>query len=273
VSLPEAVSLRHQHPEAVVVAGATDVALRVTKGHELLPCILDCSNIQELKTVRQEGGVFAIGAGVSLETFTGLAAVDFPAFASMLSVFGSQQIRSMGTLAGNLATASPIGDMIPVLIAHGASVALESLNGRRTLPVESFLTGYRTTALRRDELITAILLPRPAGVVRAYKVSKRRDLDIATMSAAFRLVLSPGGAVEALDAVYGGMDSRVRRAASVERFLPGKPWTRTTVEEASRLLDTEFRPLSDVRGSAAFRSAAARNVLIKFWSETQHNER
>jgi len=133
-----------------------------------------------------------------------------------------------------------------------------------------FVTGYRKTQCRPDELITAIVLPWPSAqmIVRTYKVSKRRDLDIATVSAAFRLDLDNKGVVNDITLAYGGMADRIKRSVATEAFLKGKPWKRERVEEAQRIVDTDFDPISDVRGSAEFRRIVARNLLLKFWSET-----
>jgi len=196
--------------------------------------------------------------------------IDFPALYAMLTIFAAQQIRNVATLGGNIGTASPIGDTLPVLIAYGATIILRSRRGSRTIPADAFVKGYRKTECRPDELITAVVLPLPLAEsrVRTYKVSKRRDLDIATVSAAFRVDLNEHGIVNNITLAYGGMAECTRRSVSAESFLKGKPWERRHIEEARHLIDTDFNPISDVRGSAAFRRAAARNLLLKFWSET-----
>jgi xanthine dehydrogenase small subunit len=195
---------------------------------------------------------------------------DFPALYQMLTVFAARQIRNVATLGGNIGTASPIGDTLPVLIAYGAGIVLRSRRGTRTVSADSFVKGYRKTERQPDELITAIVLPRQSAStrVRAYKVSKRRDLDIATVSAAFRLDLDDKGIVSDITLAYGGMAECTKRSIKAEAFLKGKPWNRQEVEKAQRLVDADFSPISDVRGSAEFRRIAARNILLKFWSET-----
>lgn len=274
--LAEALSLKHQRPGATVICGATDIALRVTKGHELLSEIIDISDVPELKTVSESGssiGETAIGAAVSLSEVLARAGPRYPALESMLKVFGSRQIRNLATLGGNLGTASPIGDTLPVLLAYDARVVLESLNGRREVPVRKFITGYRKTVRKPDELITGVILPNlPAGAaIRSYKVSKRKDLDISTVSAAFRLELDLRGDVSVFVAAYGGMADHVRRADAVEEFLAGKKWERDTVEMALPLVEGGFSPISDARAGAEFRRVAARNLLMKFWWDTTNN--
>ncbi|HWP81335.1 MAG TPA: xanthine dehydrogenase small subunit [Bacteroidota bacterium] len=271
-TLREALEFKQAHVDATVLCGATDVALRVTKRHELLKTILDLSLVSDLKTVSRGSSEMRIGAGVPLSQVAAVVSQDFPALRDMLSVFGSLQIRNLATLGGNLGTASPIGDMLPVLIAYNASVVLQSLNGSRTVPMDDFIVGYRKTACKPDELITEVRIPKSqnGAIIRSYKVSKRKDLDISTVSGGFRLELTGDTKVESIKLAYGGMADRTKRATNVERFLVGKTWSRQTIEEAMTLIEKEFTPISDARAGAEFRSIAARNLLLKFWSETSN---
>jgi xanthine dehydrogenase small subunit len=270
-SLGEAISLKHQHHNAIVICGATDIALRVTKSHELLPFIIDISDLQEIKNITEDETSIRIGAGVTMQRLMPSVKRLFPAFYEMLSVFGSLQIRNMATLGGNLGTASPIGDTLPVLIAYGARVALEGLNGRREFPLDEYFIGYRKTKRKADEFITSIIIPKLVNgvLVRSYKVSKRKDLDISTVSAGFKLELDESSNVRTIILAYGGMAERTKRAVSVESFLLAKPWERPCIEEAMQYIDSDFTPISDARGSAEMRRVAARNLLLKFWSETK----
>jgi len=268
-TLAEALSLKQQYPKATVICGATDVALRVTKKHELIPAIIDLSGIDELKTLSESEMGLKIGAGVTLSDLmshlNGLTALR-----DMLSVFGSQQIRNLATLGGNLGTASPIGDLLPVFMAYGARVILQSTSSSREIQMDQYITGYRQTAGKQDELIVGVMVPkqRPRAIVKSYKVSKRKDLDISTVSGGFKVELSTQNHVALIMLAYGGMADRVQRAIAAEQFLLAKPWDRTTIEQAIPLIDADFTPLSDARGSAEFRRVAARNLLMKFWSET-----
>jgi len=277
VTLAEALSLKHQHPRATVICGATDIALRVTKNHELLKEIIDLSDVPELRTVSQAASPMTtgvtIGAAVPMSEILTFIAPRYPALQSMLAVFGSLQIRNLATLGGNLGTASPIGDTLPVLMAYDARVGLESLNGRREIPIRKFITGYRKTVRKPDELITAVILPElPEGVVvKSYKVSKRKDLDISTVSGAFRLEVDQRHTVRSFVAVYGGMADHVKRAEAVAEFLVGKRWERDAIEQALPLVDRSFSPISDARSGAEMRRVAARNLLMKFWWETTNN--
>jgi len=272
-TLSEALELKRLHSDAVVINGATDVALRVTKNHELLPLILDLSGLDELRSWSEEKGKVTVGSGTVMEDFSALCAGRFPALEAMLDIFGSLQIRNLATLGGNLGTASPVGDLLPALIAHDATVVLESSHGQRQLPAEGFFTGYRRTAASEDELIRAVVLPPvpPGTLIRSYKLSRRRDVDIATVSGGFRLELEDGRRVRGVVLAYGGMAESVRRAKKTEAFLRGRAWDRQTVEEAMQKIDSDFTPISDVRGSAAMRRIAARNLLLKFWAESPGN--
>jgi xanthine dehydrogenase small subunit len=269
-ALSEALELKSQYPEADVITGATDAALRVTKKHELLKEIIDLSGVTELKSLNETEDTLTVGAGMSLTDLMPHIKDNFGALYSILEVFGSQQIRNFATLSGNLVTASPIGDTLPVLISYGAAVVLESIRGKREIPVEQFITGYRETAKVGDELITAVIIPKPAAneIFRSYKISKRKDLDISTISSGFKLVLDDANTVNSIVLAYGGMADRIKRASAVEEFLIGKVWSRDIIEEAMKYVDSDFNPISDVRGGAEMRKVAAKNLLLKFWVDT-----
>ncbi len=269
-SAKEALALLQKNPDAVIICGATDIALKVTKKHEILEHIIDLSGVDDLKKISEDSGSVKIGAGASLSEIMLKARSHFPALHDMLMVFGSQQIRNLATLGGNLGTASPIGDTLPVLMAYNAKVVLQNSNGSREVPLNDYVVGYRKTVRSPDELIVAVIIPKLVnGVkVKSYKVSKRKDLDISTVSAGFRLELNGGSAVKDIMLAYGGMAERTRRASSAEQFLIGKMWERSVIEEAMPLIDSDFTPISDARAGAEMRKVAAKNLLMKFWSET-----
>jgi len=270
VSLQEALRLKHKFPGALIINGATDVALRVTKKFEKLNQIIDLSGIEALKKIKSSADSVIYGAGVSLQDIKSTAGDRFPALQAMLSVFGSLQIRNLATLGGNLATASPIGDSAPVLIAYDAQVVLQSMKRTRSISVTDFITGYRQTAARDDELITAVKIPLPEDHTKVvfYKFSKRKDLDISTVSAGFRLVTDPQGIAREIRLAFGGLAEKTMRAVKTEQALTGKKWTYDTIEKNLSLLTSEFHPISDARASAEGRRLAAGNLLLKFWHET-----
>lgn len=269
-TLTEALHFRALHSAAGIVCGGTDVGLKVTKQKQHLDALLDLSGIDELQFIHTTDTGLSIGAALPLETVFRAVKPHFPALYDMLAVFGSRQIRWRATLGGNIANASPIGDTPPVLMALDASVQLQSIQGTRTMKLTDFITGYRTTALRPDELITQVHIPfTPQGTqVRSYKISKRKDLDISTVSAAFRLRLHPDRTVAELQLIYGGMAAMTKRATLAEDFLLGKPWTRENIEAALPLIDQTFTPISDARSGKEGRRLMARNLLLKFWSDT-----
>jgi xanthine dehydrogenase iron-sulfur cluster and FAD-binding subunit A len=158
-------------------------------------------------------------------------------------------------------------------MAYGAKVVLQNLEGKREVPLDGYMTGYRQTVRKPDELVVGIVLPksRPRAIVKSYKVSKRKDLDISTVSAGFKVELRTTNGVALITLAYGGMAERTKRATAAEQFLIGKKWERETIEQAMPLIDTDFTPISDARGSAEFRRVAARNLLMKFWHETAKN--
>jgi xanthine dehydrogenase small subunit len=258
-----------EHPDALLLGGGTDLGLRVSKEREALPAVISTAGVAELRRVAVDGGVLELGGAV---TYTeALPAIDahFPSFGALVRRIGSRQIRNLGTIAGNLATASPIGDTIPCLLALDATVTLASRTGERVLPVEEFVTGYRRTALAAGEVIAAIRIPLPAPdqSFAVYKLSKRYDQDISTVIAAFRLHRQDGK-VRSLRAAYGGMAARPMRAAKLEAALTGRPWTPVWLADLDALLARDFTPMSDLRGSAAYRLRAAGSLLRRFQLET-----
>lgn len=273
-SLQEAQSYRDAYPGAILISGATDIALRVTKKHEVLAHILDLSQIRELKIFRQMEQEISIGAGLSLSEIELLIKNDFPALAEMFYWFGSAQIRNLATLGGNIASASPIGDSLPVLMAYNARLVLQSVDGQREVPIENFISGYRKTVLFENEIITKIIIPMPEkeSIVRFYKNSKRNDLDISSVSAAFRFKWVQGK-VEDIAIYYGGMAATTVRAVKTEAFLSGKTWGLKTVEEATLILSDEFTPISDARANAEGRKIMAGNLLLRFWFDTSKKQR
>jgi xanthine dehydrogenase small subunit len=156
------------------------------------------------------------------------------------------------------------------LIASRARVLIAGPGGAREMSIEQFLTGYRKNACGPDELIVAVMLPAPAAgeITRFYKISRRREMDISTASGAFFLLRDSDGKVQEIILAYGGMAEIARRAPNTEAWLRGRPWTRETVEEAAARVASEFTPISDTRGSAEMRAIVARNLLVKFWSDT-----
>ena len=258
-----------QLPDALLLAGGTDLGLRVSKDREALAAVISVEGIEELRRIKTQRGALEIGGAVTYTAALPHLDRHFPSFGALVRRIGSRQIRNLGTIAGNLATASPIGDTIPCLIALDATVTLASRAGERILPVEEFVTGYRKTALAAGEVISAIRIPLlGAGEEFAgYKLCKRFDQDISTVIAAFRLERQ-GGKVARLRAAYGGVAPRAMRAASLEAAARGRPWAPAWLADIEDLLTRDFAPITDHRGGAAYRMRAAAGLLRRFQLET-----
>jgi xanthine dehydrogenase small subunit len=256
-------------PEAILLGGGTDLGLRVSKDREPLPAVIALAAVQELRVITARGDALEIGGAVTYTEALPHLDRHFPSFGALVRRIGSRQIRNLGTIAGNLATASPIGDTIPCLIALDATVRLASRSGARTLSVESFITGYRKTALAAGEVIAAIRIPLLAAgqEFAAYKLSKRFDQDISTVIGAFRLERQ-GDEVRDIRAAYGGMGPRAVRAAGVEAALARRSWTPAALADVDALLARDFTPMTDHRGGAGYRLRAAAGLLRRLQLET-----
>ncbi len=275
LNLKDALEFKKLYPNAVVISGATDTALRQTKKGEIIPQLIDLSQIEELKHFTKNNNSIEIGAGLTLEKAKNEVENIFPALFDILKVFGSLQIRNIATIGGNIGSASPIGDTLTFLFACKAFVKLQNLTSVRKVAIEDFIIGYRKTDTNADELITAVEIPLiPENVIiKSYKVSNRKDLDISTVSASFRLQLSNKNSVEEIIIAFGGMAAYTIRASKTVTYLIDKTWNRNTVEEAMEVLKTEFSPISDARAEKDYRAMAAANLLLKFWSEISLNQK
>ncbi|MBP1853396.1 xanthine dehydrogenase small subunit [Rhizobium halophytocola] len=259
-----------EQPDAVIVAGATDVGLWVTKQMRELSPVVFINHLTELQQIEADAAGITLGAGVSYSAAWAALAREIPALARLIDRIGGQQVRHMGTIGGNIANGSPIGDMPPALIALGATVTLRSAGGRRTLPLEDFFIAYGRQDRKQGEFVERIFVPRPAdgSHYAVYKVSKRREEDITATLGAYRLQLGADGTVDDIRIAYGGMAGIPKRASAVEVALAGKPWTAETIESAREAFDRDFQPLTDWRASAEYRQLTAKNLLTRFFLET-----
>jgi xanthine dehydrogenase small subunit len=266
-SLDSALKLKLTHPGLEICSGASDIALKVTKKHEPIAGLIDLSGIPELKTIYQKPKGFDLGSGVTLEFLKDALSHELPALGKILSFFGSKQIRQVATLGGNIGSASPIGDLIPLLMAYRAVVTVKNSLQERTLPIHDFILGYHRTNLIENELIVSIHIPKPKRdwIVDMEKVSKRTDLDISTVSAAMEVKLTSEKKIETINLYFGGMAEIAVKATKTCSFLTGKPWTVETMESAGAFLHQDFTPISDARAEADGRMLLAKNLLIKFW--------
>jgi xanthine dehydrogenase small subunit len=292
---------RAGHPQAQLVAGCTDVGLWVTKLHREFGRVLDVTKVQELRRIEHYPQHIAIGAAVTLADAYAALVKDRPQLHSFAARFAGLPVRNSGTLGGNVANGSPIGDSMPLLIALGANVVLMSARGHREMPLEKFYTGYRKNVMAADEVLAWVKVPRPGGPhpnplpggegtkekdgitpsplwgegwgegperLRVYKISKRYDDDISAVCLAINLQVE-NGKVIAASIGAGGVAATPVRAVQTEAALTGKPWTQATIQHAMATLRAEFSPISDMRASAAYRSEVLGNLLQRYWLESQ----
>ena len=264
-SVEAALELKTTFPDAPFIAGATELAVLINKRHTRYPALISLENVVEIQQLRSTDTHWHIGAGVPLTDVAAALAGEFPALQSMLRLFASRQIRHRATLGGNLVTASPIGDAAPVLLALDAGLTYASAKAIQRIPLSQFFTGYRKTILQPDELLTSINIPRHLpGRTSFYKVSKRREMDISTVSAAFRLATDATGNITEARLAYGGVSATPARALKTEAALTGLPLAAAGSEKILTLLASEFTPLDDLRGSAAYRTALIMDLFLKF---------
>ncbi|MBL7091473.1 xanthine dehydrogenase small subunit [Acidovorax sp.] len=270
-TLPELLTARAAHPGAQVVAGCTDVGLWVTKQHKQYSQVLDVTRAAELRQVAQHADAIHIGAAVTLtDAFAALTA-QWPQLHRFATRFAGLPVRNSGTLGGNVANGSPIGDSMPLLIALRAQVVLASqARGERQLPLEDLYTGYRQNVMAADELLVRIVVPRPSAQeqLRAYKISKRFDDDISAVCLVLNLDIADG-TVQRASIGAGGVAATPARARHTEAALTGQPWTEATAQRAAAVLQAEFSPISDMRASGAYRRQVLGSLLQRYWLESQ----
>jgi xanthine dehydrogenase small subunit len=256
-SLADLLALRTRHPEALLLAGATDLGLLASRARKPPRATIHLAHVPELTSIAEDKHEITIGAAVPYARAMPALIAAFPALRNYLARLGSRQIRTLGTIGGNIGTASPIGDMPPVLLALGARLKLVSARGARFLPLDDFFLGYRKTALAPDEIIESLTVPRlaPGELFFCDKVSKRRDQDISTVAGAYRLRLEDGKIEEARLA-FGGMAAIPKRAAHVEVAL-----LKGGIAAAASELPKDFQPIDDWRGTGAYRLQVAANLL------------
>jgi xanthine dehydrogenase small subunit len=297
--LGQLLALRTRYPQAQLVAGCTDVGLWVTKMHMQFERIIDVTQVRELRRVEHYPHHLAIGAAVTLtDAFAALVA-EWPQLASFAHRFAGLPVRNSGTLGGNVANGSPIGDSMPLLIALGAHIVLMSIRGHREMPLEDLYTGYRKNVMAADEVLAWIKVPKataaessaaqgrpkqaraPSGgsaahlvanvgasFLRAYKISKRFEDDISAVCLALNLHIE-AGVVRKASIGVGGVAATPVRARKTEAALLSQPWNVTTAQNAAAAMRAEFTPISDMRASAAYRTQVLGNLLQRYWLESQ----
>jgi xanthine dehydrogenase small subunit len=268
-SIEQCVSILAADPDARLISGGTDLVVESNLRSRRWSHLVSVEAIAELRGFSESADSITIGAALPLNEI-GMRWSKAPeVFLQWLRLFASPPLRNRATLGGNLATASPIGDGAPLLLALDAEVHLASQRGRRTIPLASFFTGYRRTALAPDELITAIEIPKPLPeFVRFYKVAKRRMDDISTVAAAMAIDWDKSGRIARARFAFGGVAAVPLRALAAEEVVisphGGQRWNDADVERVQAALDQTLDPISDHRGSAEYRLAVAKSLIAKF---------
>ena len=269
-SLEACLAVMAERPGAVVVAGGTDLGVESNLRGRRWPHVVSLDAIDELRELVVSPASITIGAALPLADLERQWVDAPPVFAAWFTLFASPSIRNRATLGGNLATASPIGDSAPLLLALDATVHVASRAGRRAVPLDAFFTAYRRTVLAPGEIVTAVELPRPwPEQIRFYKVAKRRLDDISTVAAAFAIDRERGGRVRHARLAFGGVAATPVRSLEAEAALVGQPWSEASVDRARRVLERTLAPISDARGSAAYRRQVAGSLIEKFYWETR----
>ncbi|HEX8224138.1 MAG TPA: xanthine dehydrogenase small subunit [Allosphingosinicella sp.] len=267
-SADELADLLVANPETWIVAGATDVGLWVTKQHRDLGPTVFIGDIADLRQIEEGPDSLTVGAAVRYSEAREALARLHPDLGELVRRIGGVQVRNAGTIGGNIANGSPIGDMPPALIALGAELTLRRGPERRTLPLEDYFLSYGRQDRAPGEFVESVRIPRPPGdaLVRIVKLSKRFDSDISGVCGAFALRIADGLVTEARVA-FGGMAGIPARASGCEAALAGRPWSEATVEAAAQALANDYAPLDDLRGSVGYRRKVAANLLRRIWAE------
>ena len=270
LTLQELLETRARHPDAQIVAGCTDVGLWVTKLHMQFGKVLDVTRVRELRRIENYSHHIAIGAAVPLTDAFAALVSDRPQLRTFANRFAGLPVRNSGTLGGNVANGSPIGDSMPLLIALGANVVLMSVRGHRELSLEKLYVSYRKNVMAADEVLAWIKVPKAlAGEnTQVYKISKRYDDDISAVCLAVKLHIN-GGMVTSASIGAGGVAETPVRAVRTEAAMVGRAWTQATVTQAMATLREEFSPISDMRASGTYRVQVLGNLLQRYWLESQ----
>ena len=270
-SLSELADLLVRYPGATILAGGTDVGLWVTKQYRELPVIIYIGRVGELDYVEETEDRLEIGAAVSLTDAFTVLEKHYPDLYEIIRRFASPPIRNAGTLCGNIANGSPIGDTMPALISLGAVLVLRCGDQVRELPLDEFYLGYQVKALQQSEFVQAVRVPLARGAgqhFRSYKIAKRYDQDISSVCGAYFIHLEADAVTDAR-ICYGGMAAVPQRARQCEAALRGRPWSDATIETALQALAEDYQPLTDMRASAQYRARVAGNLLKRFYLDTR----
>ncbi len=260
-----------KNPNAHFLSGGTDLSLEVTKLRGEIKNIISLNSVKELNFVKKNKNFIEIGAGVSLYDFQNIIKSHYLDFYNILKRYGSVQIRNVGTISGNIATASPIGDTLPLLLSLDAVVKINNKSGLEIIPLNKFFISYRKTKLKKGDFVYSVKIPiNKKNYFRAYKISKRFDDDISTVCASFNFLIKNKRIIDAKIA-YGGMSEIPKRATLIEKKLNNSVFSEELFLNAQNLIEDDFSPIDDMRASKNYRIEIARNLLMKFFYEINTN--
>ena len=256
-----------KNPHSYFLSGGTDLSLEVTKLRGEIKSIISLNSVKELKFVKKNKNYIEVGAGVSLYDFQNIIKSYYLDFYNILKRYGSVQIRNVGTVSGNIATASPIGDTLPLLLSLDAVIKIQTKDSLKIIPLDQFFISYRKTKLKKGDFVYSVKIPiNKKNYFKAYKISKRFDDDISTVCASFNLLIKRNKIVKAKIA-YGGMSEIPKRATSIEKILDNSIFSKELFLKAQNLIKDDFSPIDDMRASRKYRIEIAKNLLMKFFYE------
>jgi len=260
------------NPNSIFLSGGTDLSLNVTKGRKDINNIISLNLIKELKFIKERNGNIEVGAATSLIEFELFIKKYYPDFNAILKRYGSVQIRNVATIAGNIATASPIGDTLPLLLSLDAKVVLQKISKKTILPLNNFFVSYRKTKLKKGQFIHSIIIPIfKKNIFKAYKISKRIDDDISSVCASFNLEIN-NKKIKNIKIAYGGMAPIPKRAINCEKTLINSSLSEESFEKAKKSLEKDFSPINDTRATKDYRMEVAKNLLMKCFIEIKKNK-
>lgn len=265
-SLSHADDFINQHQDVRINSGGTDLGVLINKRKINLKQVVSLNNISSLYRLKETKDAFEIGCRVSLEDIEKALADSYPEFSRLIHIFASPQIKNTATLVGNVANGSPIGDTLPFLLVADARLVLRRHQEKRELNINEFYLGYKTFNRKTDEYIEKIIIPKNPDLIKLYKVSLRKDLDISAVTFAARVELD-GTNIKKAYVALGGVGPTAKRSEELERLLTNKPWSRQLFESSHAVIDQAIKPLSDVRGSDQFRLQVCKNLMMKFYDD------
>jgi len=271
-SINELIKTIKNNPNSIFLSGGTDLSLNVTKGRKDINNIISLNSVKELKFIKERNGNIEVGAAISLTEFESFIKKYYPDFNAILKRYGSVQIRNIGTIAGNIATASPIGDTLPLLLSLDAKVVLQKISKKTILPLKNFFISYRKTKLKKGQFIHSVIIPIfKKNIFKAYKISKRIDDDISSVCASFNLEIN-NNKIKNIIIAYGGMAPIPKRAINCEKTLINSSFSEESFEKAKKNLEKDFSPINDTRATKDYRMEVAKNLLMKCFIEIKKNK-